>query len=82
MAVSMIAIVLGLVASVILNNVTNPQALTIPAGISVFALFYAVTQSTERLLEPFASLWDMTLPPKQARDQSMATAQTCAPVGS
>jgi|SRR5215211_4459864 len=74
-AVSMIAIVLGLVASVVLNEVTNPPALTIPAGISVFALFYAVTQSMERLLEPFASLWDTTLPYMKARDESLAMAQ-------
>ena len=71
----MTAIILGLVASVVLNGVTNPQALAIPAGISVFALFYAATQSVERLLEPFASLWDTTLPHRQARDQSMAIAE-------
>ena len=80
-AVSTMAIVLGLIASVVLNAVTNPRALVIPAGISVFALFYAVTQSTERLLEPFASLWDTTLPHRQARDQSMAIAENMSIVG-
>src|SRR6266540_2917157 len=58
-----VVILLGWGASILLNRAADPQALKIPAGISVFALFYVVTQGIERLLEPFARLWDGTREP-------------------
>jgi hypothetical protein len=73
--VGMAVILLGWVASILLNRAADPQALKIPAGISVFALFYVVTQGLERLLEPFARLWDGTRQATSERDTAAVEAE-------
>jgi hypothetical protein len=70
-----VVILLGWGASILLNRAADPQALKIPAGISVFALFYVVTQGIERLLEPFARLWDGTREPAGQRDAAAVEAE-------
>lgn len=70
-----VVILLGWTLSILLNRWANPQALKIPAGVSVFALFYVVTQGLERLLEPFARLWDGTKAPTEERDAASVEAE-------
>jgi hypothetical protein len=70
-----VVVLLGWTLSILLNQWANPQALKIPAGVSIFALFYVVTQGLERLLEPFARLWDGTREPAAQRDTAAVEAE-------
>ncbi len=70
-----VVVLVGWVASIWANRAADPQALKIPAGVSVFALFYVVTQGLERLLEPFARLWDGTRAPTEKRDAASVEAE-------
>jgi len=72
---STIGILLGFAVSALLNRALDPAALKIPAGISIFALFYVVTQGLERLLEPFASFWDTTQRATKDRDKAVTEAE-------
>lgn len=70
-----VVVLLGWAASIWANGAADPQALKLPAGVSVFALFYIVTQGLERLLEPFARLWDSTRAPAGERDAATVEAE-------
>jgi hypothetical protein len=70
-----VVVLVGWAASIWANRAADPQALKIPAGVSVFALFYVVTQGLERLLEPFARLWDGTRAPTGERDAASVEAE-------
>jgi hypothetical protein len=70
-----VVVLVGWAVSIWANRAADPQALKIPAGVSVFALFYVVTQGLERLLEPFARLWDSTKAPTGERDAASVEAE-------
>jgi hypothetical protein len=70
-----VVVLLGWAASIWANGAADPQALKLPAGVSLFALFYVVTQGLERLLEPFARLWDTTRAPAGERDAATVEAE-------
>lgn len=70
------AVVLGLVASRIVNGQVDPTPFAPVEGISVFALMYVLAQGLERLLEPVASWVGSTESETVARDQAVATALT------
>jgi hypothetical protein len=73
--IGVVVVLAGWAASIWFNRAADPQALKIPAGVSVFALFYVVTQGLERLLEPFARLWDATKEPTGERDAASVEAE-------
>lgn len=54
--VSMGSILLALVVCSLLNQVVDPPPFIVPAGVGLFAVFYAVTQAIERFLEPISAL--------------------------
>ncbi len=70
----MLAVGAGLFAAWLLNRAVDPAPIKPAAGVSVFALLYALAQGIERLLEPIASWVGSTEPEVQARDQAVATA--------
>src|SRR5512132_3108318 len=71
---SFVAIIVFWLLSVVINAQFKPTALVIPAGISLFAMLYAVTQGLERLLEPVSSFFFSTKQHAENRDATMAAA--------
>jgi hypothetical protein len=62
------------ILGVTINRSFKPTALVIPAGVSIFAMLYAVTQGLERLLEPISSFFFSTKQHTQFRNAAMAAA--------
>ncbi len=62
------------ILGVAINRAFKPTALVIPAGVSIFAMLYAVTQGLERLLEPISSFFFSTKQHTQFRNAAMAAA--------
>src|SRR6266700_6865575 len=56
------------------NRAFKPTALVIPAGVSIFAMLYAVTQGLERLLEPISSFFFSTKQHTENRNATLAAA--------
>jgi hypothetical protein len=73
-AASFAAIVITWGLSIVINASFQPRALVIPAGISLFAMLYAVTQGLERLLEPVSAFFFTTKTHVQNRNSTLATA--------
>jgi hypothetical protein len=71
---SFAAIIVAWLGSVAINVAFKPTALVIPAGISLFAMFYAVTQGLERLLEPVSSFFFSTKQHAENRNATLAAA--------
>lgn len=71
---SIFFIILFWAVSIAINYVSKPSALVIPAGISLFAMLYAVTQGVERLLEPVSSFFFSTKQHVENRNKTMAAA--------
>ena len=71
---SFVAIIVFWLLSVVINAQFKPTALVIPAGISLFAMLYAVTQGLERLLEPVSSFFLSTKQHAENHDATMAAA--------
>jgi hypothetical protein len=71
---SFAALILVWLLSVFINATFRPRTLVIPAGISLFAMFFAVTQGVERLLEPISSFFFSTKRQTQQRNVNMACA--------
>jgi hypothetical protein len=61
--------------AIVINRGFKPTAFVIPAGVSVFAMLYAVTQGLERLLEPISSFFFSTKDHTQFRNATMAAAK-------
>ncbi len=70
------------VLSIWLNRAAKPSALVIPAGIGLFAMFYAVTQGLERLLEPISAFFYSTKQQTGNRDAALAAAVNVQNAGS
>jgi hypothetical protein len=70
------AVLIGLLASLIVNDRVEPTAFKPAQGISVFALLYVLAQGLERLMEPLASWVGSTESETVARDQAIARALT------
>lgn len=66
-------VVVAAVAASLLNEATDPEAPSVPAGITVLVLLYVLAQAIERLLEPAVRLTVPTEPVKQ-RDEKVAEA--------
>src|SRR6266536_2791290 len=73
-AASFAAIIAVWLLSIAINASFKPTALVIPAGISLFAMLYAVTQGLERLLEPVTSFFFCTKTHTQNRNATLAAA--------
>jgi hypothetical protein len=71
---SFVAILAFWAISIGINRSFKPTALVIPAGISIFAMLYAVTQGMERLLEPISSFFFSTKWHTQFRNATLAAA--------
>jgi hypothetical protein len=71
--VSLAVIAVALVGCGVLNWRVNPVPFTVPAGVGVFAVFYAVTQGLERLLEPISALVYKTNDAVTDRNQTLST---------
>jgi hypothetical protein len=77
--INLAVILASLVGLGFLNWRVNPSPFVVPAGISVFAVFYAVTQGIERLLEPISALVFSTKDTVTQRNQKMAVALSTSP---
>src|SRR6266542_2854376 len=73
-AASFAAIIAVWLLSIAINASFKPTALVIPAGISLFAMLYAVTQGLERLLEPVSSFFFSTTQHTENRNATLAAA--------
>lgn len=73
-AASFAAIIAVWLLSIAINASFKPTALVIPAGISLFAMLYAVTQGLERLLEPVSSFFFSTKQHAENRNATLAAA--------
>jgi hypothetical protein len=73
-ALSFAAILVFWLSSIVINDRFKPTALVIPAGVSLFAVFYAVTQGLERLLEPLSSFFYSTKEHTESRNAARAAA--------
>ncbi|HEY5987081.1 MAG TPA: hypothetical protein VIV12_12010 [Streptosporangiaceae bacterium] len=71
---SFAAILVFWLLGIALNRAFKPTAMVIPAGVSVFAMLYAVTQGLERLLEPVSSFFFSTKDHTQLRNAALAKA--------
>jgi hypothetical protein len=79
--VSLAVIAVALVGCGVLNWRVNPVPFTVPAGVGVFAVFYAVTQGLERLLEPISALVYKTNDAVTNRNRTLAQALSTSPAG-
>jgi hypothetical protein len=79
--VSLAVIAIALVGCGVLNRLVNPIPFTVPAGVGVFAVFYAVTQGLERLLEPISALVYKTNDAVTDRNRTLAQALSTSPTG-
>jgi hypothetical protein len=79
--VSLAVIAIALVGCGVLNRLVNPIPFTVPAGVGVFAVFYAVTQGLERLLEPISALVYKTNNAVTDRNRTLAQALSTSPTG-
>jgi hypothetical protein len=79
--VSLAVIAVALVGCGVLNWRVNPVPFTVPAGVGVFAVFYAVTQGLERLLEPISALVYKTNDAVTDRNRTLAQALSTSPAG-
>jgi hypothetical protein len=79
--VSLAVIAVALVGCGVLNWRVNPIPFTVPAGVGIFAVFYAVTQGIERLLEPISDLVYKTQGAVTDRNQKLARALSTTPAG-
>jgi hypothetical protein len=77
--VSLAVIAVALVGCGVLNWQVNPVPFTVPAGVGVFAVFYAVTQGLERLLEPISALVYKTNDAVTDRNRTLAQALSTSP---
>lgn len=77
--VSLAVIAAALVGCGALNRAIDPAPFAVPAGVSVFAVFYAVTQGIERLLEPISALVYKTRDTVTDRNQKLAQALSTTP---
>jgi hypothetical protein len=71
---SFVAIIVFWLLSITINANFKPSVMVIPAGISLFAMLYAVTQGLERLLEPVSSFFLSTKQHAENRDATLAAA--------
>jgi hypothetical protein len=71
---SFAAVVVVWLVSIAINVASDPTALVVPAGISLFALLYAVTQGLERLLEPVSAFFFSTKQHAENRNATLAAA--------
>ena len=72
-------LLVALVGCGVLNWRLNPVPYTVPAGVGVFAVFYAVTQGLERLLEPISALVYKTKDAVTDRNRTLAHALSMPP---
>ena len=79
--VSLAVIAVALVGCGVLNWRVNPVSFTVPVGVGVFAVFYAVTQGLERLLEPISALVYKTNNAVTDRNRTLAQALSTSPAG-